>query len=130
MHESTEGGQPDVVRPPASLEAAGLSQNLVIDLVLRHLSRGGEASIAELGSRIALPLPILDRLLTFMRSERVVEVPRRGSFDADVRYALTDAGRVRADDAMRRNQYIGPAPGVASRTTSPACSARRCWTQR
>lgn len=96
--------------PPSSIEETGLSQALLVDLVLRHLSRGGELSIADLGVRIALPLPVLDRLLAFMRGERLVEVPRRGNFDAEVRFVLTDGGRARAEDAMHRNQYAGPAP--------------------
>ncbi|MCO5101067.1 MAG: ATP-binding protein [Burkholderiaceae bacterium] len=100
----------ETVRPPVSLEAAGLPSSVVIDLVLKHLQRGGDASIAELGSKLALPLPLLGQLLGSLRDERFVEVPRRGSFDADVRYALTDAGRVRAEDALRRNQYVGVAP--------------------
>lgn len=98
------------VQPPESLEATGLPAAVVIDLVLKHLQRGGDTSIAELGGQLALPLPLLERLLAFLRDERFVEVPRRGSFDADVRYALTEAGRMRADEALRRNQYIGPAP--------------------
>lgn len=98
------------VRPPESLEDSGLPASTVIDLVLKHLQRGGDTSIAELGAQLALPLPLLERLLGFLREERFVEVPRRGSFDADVRYALTDAGRARADEALRRNQYVGPAP--------------------
>lgn len=102
--------QIETVHPPVSLEATGLPASVVIDLVLKHLQRGGDVSIAELGAQLALPLPLLERLLAFLRDERVVEVPRRGSFDADVRYALTGAGRVRADEAHRRNQYAGPAP--------------------
>lgn len=98
------------VEPPESLEATGLPVAVVVDLVLKHLERGGDTSIAELGAQIALPLPLLERLLGFLRDERFVEVPRRGSFDADVRFALTDAGRMRADEAFRRNQYVGPAP--------------------
>ncbi|MBK8768704.1 MAG: hypothetical protein IPM01_31055 [Burkholderiaceae bacterium] len=72
--------------------------------------RSGDITIAELSALVALPLPIIDALLAFLRSERLVEIPRRGSFDGDVRYVLTDAGRVRVADAMRRNQYVGPAP--------------------
>ena len=98
------------VHPPVSLEATGLPTSVVIDLVLKHLQRGGDTSIAELGAQLALPLPLLEQLLGFLRDERFVEVPRRGSFDADVRYALTEAGRLRADEALRRNQYVGPAP--------------------
>jgi len=98
------------VHPPVSLEATGLPTSVVIDLVLKHLQRGGDTSIAELGAQLALPLPLLEQLLGFLRDERFVEVPRRGSFDADVRYALTEVGRLRADEALRRNQYVGPAP--------------------
>jgi MoxR-like ATPase len=96
--------------PPATIEETGLAQALLVDLVLRHLMRGGELSIAEMGARILLPLPLLEKLLGFMRGERLVEVPRRGNFDAEVCYVLTDTGRSRAEDAMRRNQYAGPAP--------------------
>lgn len=100
----------EVVRPPASLEATGLSPGGVNELVLKHLRRGGDLAIAELAARVALPLPILEKLLGAMRVERVVEVSRRGSFDADVRYALTEHGHARAEAALRRNQYAGPAP--------------------
>jgi len=100
----------ETVHPPISLEATDLPTSVVIDLLLKHLQRGSDTSIAELGAQLALPLPLLEGLLGFLRDERFVEVPRRGSFDADVRYALTDAGRARADEALRRNQYVGPAP--------------------
>ncbi len=98
------------IAPPASLEATGLPTSVVADLVFKQLLRSGDTSIAELAAAIALPLPLLEKLLAFLRDERCVGVPRRGSFDGDVRYELTELGRVRADDAMRRNQYIGPAP--------------------
>ena len=98
------------IRPPASLEATGLPLAGVIELVLKHLQRGGDLSIADLAARIALPLPPLEKLLGFLRAERLVEIPRRGSFDAEVRYLLTDIGRARAADALHRNQYAGPAP--------------------
>jgi len=95
---------------PVSLESTGLSPSLVVDLLLKHLLRAGDQSVYDLGTRTALPVPLIEPLLGFMRTERLVEVPRRGSFDADVAYVLTDAGRARAGDAMDRNQYVGPAP--------------------
>jgi len=63
------------VEPPESLEATGLPVAVVVDLVLKHLERGGDTSIAELGAQIALPLPLLERLLGFLRDERFVEAP-------------------------------------------------------
>lgn len=98
------------IRPPVSLEATGVPLASVVDLVLKHLQHGGDLSIAELAARIALPLPLLEKLLGFLRAERLVEIPRRGSFDAEVRYLLTDLGRARAAEALHRNQYAGPAP--------------------
>jgi MoxR-like ATPase len=97
-------------QPPASLEAAGLSEPTVVELVLRHLLRGADMTVAELAAALALPTPLVAELLARMRSDRLIEVPGRGSFDADVRYVLTTAGRVRADDAYRRCHYTGPAP--------------------
>src|SRR5690606_22388250 len=101
---------PGSIHPPVSLAAAGLTGTLVIALALKHLQRRGDLAIGELPSAMALPLPLPDKLLGFLRAERLVEVPRRGSFDADVRYALAELGRARANEALRRNQYVGPAP--------------------
>src|SRR5690606_40226630 len=76
----------------------------------RHTRFSRDWSSDVCSSDLALPLPLLEKLLGFLRAERLVEVPRRGSFDADVRYALTELGRARANEALRRNQYVGPAP--------------------
>ena len=95
---------------PATLEATGLTPALVFDLLLRHLWRSAELALADLAVQVALSVSLLDRLLGLMRDERLVEVPGRGSFDGDVRFRLTDLGRIRASDAMRRNQYVGAAP--------------------
>jgi predicted ATPase with chaperone activity len=100
----------EAIRPPSSLEATGLSDALVVDLLLKHLRVGADRSTAELAGRIALPVPVLDRILGSLRAEQLVEIPRRGNFDADVRFALTDLGRVRAEEAFGRNRYVGPAP--------------------
>src|SRR5690606_29218560 len=76
----------------------------------RHTRFSRDWSSDVCSAEVALPLPLLEKLLGFLRAERLVEVPRRGSFDADVRYALTELGRARANEALRRNQYVGPAP--------------------
>ena len=100
----------DWLSAPASLEGTGVSLSLLTDLVLKHLSRSGDLKVAELSADLALPVPLIEPLLGFMRAERLVEVPRRGNFDADVAYVLTELGRSRAGDALRNCQYAGPAP--------------------
>jgi energy-coupling factor transporter ATP-binding protein EcfA2 len=105
-------GAPDAgdAPAPADLKASGLSRDLVVELLLRHLLRAGERTVGQLSASVGLPGAIVDPILAFMRSERLAEVPRRGSFDADTAYVLTEAGRARAHEAFRKCQYVGPAP--------------------
>ncbi len=95
---------------PASLEDTGLHIDFVVDLLLKHILRRGQPTIALLAERVALPVSVIDPVLAFMRTERMVEVPRRGELDTQVAFSLTDLGRSRAEDAARRSLYIGPAP--------------------
>lgn len=95
---------------PATLAAAGLPPALLQDLILKHLHVAGELTVAVLARRLGLPRSLVSEQLEAQRSERLVEVPRRGQLDADVAYALTDAGRDRAGAAMQRSQYVGIAP--------------------
>lgn len=95
---------------PRTLADTGLQEPFFIALLLRHLFAGGEQRGGDLAARLHLPLAVLDPALSFLRAERLVEVLRRGSFDADVVWGLTDAGKARAGEAMERCRYVGPAP--------------------
>ena len=95
---------------PRTLAQAGLHESFVNALLLRHLLMGGDLRGAELAARLHLPLNVIEPSLAFLRVEKLLEVLRRGSFDADVVWGLTDAGRARAHEAMARCGYVGPAP--------------------
>lgn len=97
---------------PNSLEDTGLDQAFLIDLLSKHLLEGGVLTLADLTDRLCLTGPVVRSLLEFMRAEARIEVrgvAREGS-SANLRYALTDLGRLSAQDAMSRSGYIGPAP--------------------
>ena len=95
---------------PKCLEDTGLSRELLVDLVAKHLLDRGTMSLSELSGALQLPGVIIEKLLGFMRSEVLVEV-RPGRFDEPgISYALTDRGRATALDAMMRGGYVGPAP--------------------
>ncbi|TXL66066.1 ATP-binding protein [Zeimonas arvi] len=96
--------------PPRTLDEAHLPEPMLIELLLRHLARAGELKAGELAWRLGVALSVIEPTLNFLRIEKVVEVPRRGSFDADVSYALTDLGRQRAGEAFDKCRYVGPAP--------------------
>lgn len=103
---------------PRTLADTGLPEAFFVALVLRHLYASGEAKAGELAARLCVPLSVLDPVLAFLRTERLAEVPRRGNFDADVSWMLTDGGKLRAHDAMERCRYAGPAPVTLAEYTS------------
>src|SRR5439155_7631513 len=91
-------------------EETGLSFLSLTELLTKILFLRGQLRLVELSAHIKLPASILEKLLGFMRTERLCEVVRRGGTDGDVDYQLTDAGGKRAAGYLARNQYAGAAP--------------------
>ncbi len=95
---------------PTTLAQTGLSLTFLADLLGKHLVTAGTLTTSELIDRVALSGPIVNQVLNFMRSEGRVEVRSRLGLDAELRYGLTDKGRLEANDALGRGGYVGPAP--------------------
>jgi len=95
---------------PRSVEETGLAFLSLVELLTKILFLRGQLRLVDLSAHIKLPASILEKLLGFMRTERLCEVVRRGGTDGDVDYQLTDAGRKRATGYLARNQYAGVAP--------------------
>lgn len=89
---------------------AGLPASFVTDLALRHLARKGELKLYALAQQLGLAVPEVDPLLNQMRGLGLLEVPRRGTLDGDISYALTEAGQRMARLAFDKCQYAGPVP--------------------
>jgi len=95
---------------PTSLEATGIGIDQIEHVLIKTL-HGGEASGIVLADRMRLPFTLIEPLLERVRNERLVEVKgSTGSGAATYRYALTDAGRERADQCFALNRYAGPVP--------------------
>jgi hypothetical protein len=95
---------------PVSLEATGLTPEMLADLVLKQLLRGGSLTSAVLGERLGLVGPVLEPIVQFLRHEGRLQLQARASFDNEVRLSLTERGRQGAQDALKRCGYVGPAP--------------------
>ena len=91
-------------------DAAGLPVSFLTDLTLRHFARLGELKLYEVAQHLGLLVPEVDGLLTHMRALTLLEVPRRGSLELDVSYALTEAGQRQARLAFEKCNYVGAAP--------------------
>jgi len=107
---TNEVGTAPVPRAPRTFEESRFPEAMLIDLLLRLLARSGELRAGEIAQRLGVPLTVIEPTLEFLRAEKLLEVPRRGSFDADIAYQLTDGGRSRAADAFDKCRYIGPMP--------------------
>lgn len=100
----------ELPHPPRSFDETGLEFLFVVELLAKILFLRGQLRLTELAHHVKLPVTVLDAPLAFMRSERLCEVVRRGGTDVDVVYTLTDSGRSRAGDYLRKSQYAGAAP--------------------
>ncbi|WP_231480708.1 ATP-binding protein [Thiomonas sp. FB-Cd] len=103
---------PVSVLPPAvrRVQDTGVSEALLLELMVKVLYLRGQMRLPELSAHVCLPATVLEALLGFLRSERLCEMSRRGETDAAMAFNLTELGRNRARDFLRRSQYAGPAP--------------------
>lgn len=100
------------VPAPRTVEETGLPFLLLVELTAKILYQRGQIKLNELAGHLKLPLSVLDPVIGFMRTEKLTEMVRRGTSntDADIMYNLTDTGRARAAEFVRRDAYAGAAP--------------------
>lgn len=97
--------------PPHSLDASGLTQALVEDLVLKHLLVLGEFRMADVAQRVKLPVSVVEEVLEEHRRENLIEVKGAANFaKTSYVFRLTEAGQRKGQEAMRLCRYLGPAP--------------------
>lgn len=99
--------------PPLAKTVAetGLEGNFLLNCLLRTMYTSALQTIPELAEQIKLTRGVIEQLLTFGKKEALVEI--RGPSEQNVnimRYALTNAGKERASEALRLCEYIGPVP--------------------
>ena len=103
-----------LMEPPAvakTIAETGLDGNFLLNCLLRTMYISALQTIPELSEQIKLTRGVIEQLLTFAKKEALVEI--RGPSEQNVnvmRYALTNAGKERASEALRICEYIGPAP--------------------
>lgn len=96
---------------PKNIHELGIPASFIADLVLKITLGMGDFTIADVASKIKLPISIVDNILQILRRDRFVEV--RGGSDyrrTSYQYTLTGAGRSRAIELLEICQYTGPAP--------------------
>src|SRR5262245_39888400 len=97
-------------RAPKTLEDAGLSRDLVTQLILKTLHLSGELTGTELARRLGLPFFAFEPILAVIKQQHQCEISGGALGSPSYRYRITDTGRARAMLFMEHNHYVGYAP--------------------
>ena len=93
---------------PQTFEDLGISQSLVLDLVLRRMLLEGFSNLQSLSQTLKLSVPILNIVFNHMRTQQMVEV--KGMIGNDYHFTLSQAGKLLAGERFQITQYAGAAP--------------------
>lgn len=95
-------------RTPNSMEALGISENLVLDLVARRLLLEGTCTLRGLAEKLRVSIPVVDHIFQYMRKQQMVEV--KGMLGNDYYFTHSASGRQFASERFQISQYAGACP--------------------
>ena len=97
---------------PQNIEDLHVPQSIVIDIMLRLLFNEGNVALGRFVEVLRISSRIIDEVMLWMQKEHLVEVSKANSELGRLGYvyALSDAGKQRARDALERSLYVGPVP--------------------
>jgi energy-coupling factor transporter ATP-binding protein EcfA2 len=95
---------------PRTIEETGLSFQFLVELITKTLFLRGQVRLQDLIKSTKLSMSVLEPVVAFLRAEYMCEVVRSGETETAISYNLTDLGRERGEDYLRKSQYVGPAP--------------------
>ena len=101
---------------PETLEETGLTQNLLIQLLLKHAFFRDTFSTREMTMALKISPRLVEPIIAYLKKQNLLYVrPRdalanRAKLSMEMYYALTEQGRNMAEQALESNRYVGPAP--------------------
>lgn len=99
------------VPQPQTIEETGLDFSMILDLVIKAVYFAGRPAARQVAAQLALPFPVIDEVLAFLKREQLAEVVGSAGMGEQLyQYSLSTKGLEKAEEALARNHYIGPAP--------------------
>ena len=95
---------------PKTLQEAGLSRDLITQLVIKTLHFAGELSGTELARRIGLPFFAIEPVIDTLKAHQHVAISGGALGTPSYIYRITDPGRTRAMLFLEQSHYVGVAP--------------------
>ena len=105
-------------RPPVpeTFEETGLPRNLLTQLILKHSYFRDSITAREMSRDIKITKHLTETLLEHLKGQNYMYVKprdmlsRNSNLPIEMRYALTDTGKMHAEQCLEANRYVGPAP--------------------
>jgi energy-coupling factor transporter ATP-binding protein EcfA2 len=97
---------------PASIAETGMTREFLLELALKVMYRRGIGTASAAAEIMRLSVAIVSDLFEMMRAERLIATlgSLRADFRDEMRFELTEIGRLRASEAAARMDYAGPCP--------------------
>jgi hypothetical protein len=103
-------------QPPETFEETGLPKNLLTQLILKHCYFRDAVTVREMSNDLKISKHLTELLLEFLKHQNYLYVKARdllskkNSIPMEMRFALSDSGRIYAEQCLDANRYVGPAP--------------------
>jgi predicted ATPase with chaperone activity len=96
---------------PMTLEETGVSLDLLLQLVLKHMHFAGELTGSDLARRMGLRFTAIEPAVDALKSQHQIAIIGGTMVGpASFRYRITDAGRTRVAIFLEHSHYVGIAP--------------------
>lgn len=97
---------------PTSIADTGLQPADLTNLVLKIMYTAGHETASSVAEIAKLPVHIVQLLLDQAKERKLLEVLGASGIRAmsELRYSMAEKGKQWAADALKQNQYVGPAP--------------------
>ncbi|MEI2699557.1 MAG: hypothetical protein V9E94_14930 [Microthrixaceae bacterium] len=109
-HEEITDSIDDVpdISTPQRIEAMGLPQSLMEDLLLRRAVLEGRTPMTTLAHKLHVSINVVEALLNEMRTRKLIEYD--GMEGRAYLISVTEAGREQSTQRSRESRYCGPMP--------------------
>jgi len=98
-----------LAKRPTTIAETGLSEQLLLQLLIKHILVEHVVSVRQLSEKMALSGGIIQNLLDQAKTINWLE-NRQSNVNGQMRYALSGVGRAEAEKALAYSGYLGVAP--------------------
>ena len=102
---------------PETISELGVPEHLLFELFLKHAYFAAAITVREMSEALKLSRVIVESMVEHCRSQKYLDIkprdvlrPMSGHLALEISYILSDQGKIRAQQLLEMNSYVGPVP--------------------